>query len=446
MSKLARACAVVVAVATSLAGGIAAAQIQSGVARKAASPAVALGVPAVNANASQRSSSNATAGSGSSLNFASGQPALRYLPDDLPTAKDPVRREALKDGAKESGASARGATAPGSTSEFAPAPGVLRANMPPVSFADAQRVLKARVLPANVNQGVTAAPKTSKTSATVSTSTSTMASAMKISGDASALGPASIAELARSLRHHPDLIYQYVRNAIEYYPVFGSQKGPLGSVLDNQATAHDQAMLMVELLRASGFEANYVRGIAKLSAAQLAEWWGVSTANACGVLSLLGQAQIPVYEINATSAGSCPGTVAALTDVSFEHIWVKAKINGSWVVFDPSYKPHTFKSGIDLASAAGYNAANHLASAQSGATVAADYVQNIKDARNNLTVHTYDGFDRLARTYYANGSKVCLNEDDSLRQSASAIQPFLQTLDRPPMKPLVTACLGFDDK
>jgi hypothetical protein len=146
MSKLARACAVVVAVATSLAGGIAAAQIQSGVARKAAPPSVALGVPVANANASQRSSSNAAAGAGSSLSFASGQPALRYLPDDLPTAKDPVRREAVKDSAKDAGAAARGAAAPGAagTSEFAPAPGVLRANMPPVSFADAERILKAR--------------------------------------------------------------------------------------------------------------------------------------------------------------------------------------------------------------------------------------------------------------------------------------------------------------
>ena len=235
MSKLARACAVVVAVATSLAGGIAAAQIQSGMARKAAPPSLALGVPAANAksNVGQRSSV-ATAGSGSSLNFASGQPALRYLPDDLPTAKDPVRREAVKDGAKESGASARIAIAPGA-SEFAPAPGVLRANMPPVTFADAQRVLKARVLPANVNQGVTAAPKTSKTS----TSASTTTSAMKISGDGNALGPASIAELARSLRNHPDLIYQYVRNNIEYYPTYALQKGALGAVLDNQATAHD---------------------------------------------------------------------------------------------------------------------------------------------------------------------------------------------------------------
>ena len=64
MSKLARACAVVVAVATSLAAGIAAAQIQSGVARKAAPPSVALGVPAAHAkpNVSLRSSSSATAG------------------------------------------------------------------------------------------------------------------------------------------------------------------------------------------------------------------------------------------------------------------------------------------------------------------------------------------------------------------------------------------------
>ncbi|HJS03782.1 MAG TPA: hypothetical protein VJ832_09905 [Variovorax sp.] len=129
-----------VCVAALAVGGIAAAQIQSGVARKATPPSVALGVPAANAkaNASQRSSSLATAGSGSSLSFTSGQPALRYLPDDLPNAKDPVRREAVKDGAKDAGASARGAapTVAGGAGEFAPAPGVLRANMPPVSFAD----------------------------------------------------------------------------------------------------------------------------------------------------------------------------------------------------------------------------------------------------------------------------------------------------------------------
>ncbi|WP_332307381.1 transglutaminase domain-containing protein, partial [Variovorax sp. WDL1] len=197
-----------------------------------------------------------------------------------------------------------------------------------------------------------------------------------------------------------------------------------GAVLDNQATAHDQATLMVELLRASGLEANYVRGIARLSAAQLAEWWGVSTANACGVLSLLGQAQIPVYAINATTAGSCPGTVAALTDVSIEHVWVKTRINGSWYVFDPSYKPHTFKSGIDLASASttGYDAATYLSSAQSGATVTADYVQNLNrtNIRNNLATYAT----KLASHLRANKPAATL--DDVL--GGKTIVPFYGAL------------------
>ncbi|WP_345539431.1 hypothetical protein, partial [Variovorax defluvii] len=171
MPKLARACAVVVAVATSLAGGIAAAQIQSGNARKTAAPSIALGVPAAAANAnsnattkthlSQRSSSSTATRSGSPVTFTSGQPALQYQPADLPSTKDPVRREAVKEGAKDVGITTRGTSTTGSaaasTGEFAPAPGVLRANMAPVTFAEAERVLSSRTLPANVNQGTTAA-------------------------------------------------------------------------------------------------------------------------------------------------------------------------------------------------------------------------------------------------------------------------------------------------
>jgi hypothetical protein len=77
MSKLARACAVAVAVATSLAGGIAAAQIQGGVARKAAPPAVALGVPVAKANVGQRSSASV-----GSLEAKSA--ALWLIPEETP--------------------------------------------------------------------------------------------------------------------------------------------------------------------------------------------------------------------------------------------------------------------------------------------------------------------------------------------------------------------------
>ncbi len=56
-------------------------------------------------------------------------------------------------------------------------------------------------------------------------------------------GPASIAELARSLKNDPDLIFQYVYNNIEYYPVFGEQKGALGTIIDGSGTDFDQAVL-----------------------------------------------------------------------------------------------------------------------------------------------------------------------------------------------------------
>jgi YD repeat-containing protein len=195
-------------------------------------------------------------------------------------------------------------------------------------------------------------------------------------------GPASVEELARALRYHPDLIYQYVRNNIEIEPVRGIHKGALGTILDNVGSASDQAQLMVSLLRASGYDARFVRGVIKLSAQQLADWYGVPTDNACAVVGLLGQGQIPIYSINATQAGNCPGLNASLTDVSIEHLWVKVNIGGTWYQFDPSYKPHVVKSGVDLGVAAGYSAASFLSTATSGATVTPDQVRGLN--RNGI--------------------------------------------------------------
>ncbi|MCM3513616.1 transglutaminase-like domain-containing protein, partial [Carnobacterium inhibens] len=94
-------------------------------------------------------------------------------------------------------------------------------------------------------------------------------------------GPASIAELARALNYNPDVIYQYVRNNVEVYPVYGTQKGSFGAVLDNQGTVYDQAMLMVDLLRASGYTASFTTGVIKYTAAQFNTLYGVDTSNVC---------------------------------------------------------------------------------------------------------------------------------------------------------------------
>jgi RHS repeat-associated protein len=214
-------------------------------------------------------------------------------------------------------------------------------------------------------------------------------SATRVSGDAAAAGPGSIPELARALKNDPDRIYEYVRNNIEYYPVWGGQKGALGAILDNQGTDFDQAQLMVSLLRQAGYTASFVKGRINLTAAQVHDWLGIDTSKVCAVINLFGQGQVPIAGVTASAAGSCPGSTASLVSIKLDHVWVKATIGGTNYYFDPSFKPHTIKPAVDLAVATGYNAATYLTSAKTGATVTADYVQNLNrtNIRNNLTTY-----------------------------------------------------------
>lgn len=255
-------------------------------------------------------------------------------------------------------------------------PGYSRAIMAPVTSDESDKVVMGRK-PGHLNVNV---PRRSADS-------TAPIRAQRVSGDAAATGPASIPELARALRNDPDLIYEYVRNNIEYVPTWGILKGDFGTLLDNQGTAFDQAALMVALLRQSGYTASFVKGRLSLTAAQIRDWVGVDTTNVCSVLNLFGGAQIPISSIVATAAGSCPGSTAALYSMKVDHVWVKVNINGTNYFFDPSYKPHTRKTGINLASATGYSAAGFMSSATSGATITADYVQGINraNARSNLT-------------------------------------------------------------
>lgn len=256
-------------------------------------------------------------------------------------------------------------------------PGVNRVILAPVSSEESEQAIHARALPKDLNQGA-ADPEPARTM-----------SAMRVSGDTAPTGPASITELARALKNDPDLIYEYVRNNIAYYPTWGIQKGAIGALLDNQGTAFDQATLMVQLLRAAGFTANHVKGRINLTAAQVQDWYGIDTSKVCAVLNLFGNAQIPIASVTATAAGSCPGSTAALHSMKFDHVWVKVNIGGTNYYFDPSFKSHVHKSGINLATASGYNASTYLTSAKSGATQTADYIQGINrtNIRNNLTTY-----------------------------------------------------------
>ncbi len=156
--------------------------------------------------------------------------------------------------------------------------------------------------------------------------------------------PPEIVELARALKNDPDLIYEYVRNNIKVNFQYGLQKGALGALIDRSGTSFDQAQLMVELLRQSGIAVNYKVGTIVLNAQQFLDWSGFSDAKAaCQFLSSGG---MPAA-INGTSDASCNYT-GAISSVEVGHVWVEATIAGQTHLFDPSYKTHTLKAGLNL--------------------------------------------------------------------------------------------------
>ncbi|RYF76364.1 MAG: transglutaminase domain-containing protein [Comamonadaceae bacterium] len=276
--------------------------------------------------------------------------------------------------------------------EFGPVPGASRVVMPMATSEEAAKALRSRVMPSNLNQGITSTgPNASATTTTFSTGpklASAQPAAMRVGIDSAPAGPASVSELARSLRNNVDLIYEHVNNNVAYYPDWGAKKGALGTILDNQGNAFDQSALMVALVRAAGYEARFVHGVVRLTPQDVSAWYGIPTSNACGIGAVLAQGQIPVYSLVGTaSATSCPNASIGLAEVDVEHVWVKVNIGGTWYSFDPAFKRHTAKAGIDLAAATGYNQASYLSAAKSGATVSADFVQNLHRAniRNNLT-------------------------------------------------------------
>jgi RHS repeat-associated protein len=262
--------------------------------------------------------------------------------------------------------------------EFAPGPTIERVVMPATSYQDAERIFASR--PAAQSSSLIQQSSTSGTTTTLS--------AQRVAGDMAPSGPASVAELARALKNDPDLIYEYVRNNIEYVPVWGLQKGPLGTILDNQGTSADQAALMVELLRAAGYSsAQYAFGFINLTPQQVHDWWGIDTSDVCNVSRYLGLTQRIYGSIQGTQTGSCLGQSGALVSLTVKHVWVTVNIGGTTYHYDPSFKLHNFQIGIDLAAASGYNATAYLNNALSGATVTPHYVQGINRTalRNDLT-------------------------------------------------------------
>jgi RHS repeat-associated protein len=202
--------------------------------------------------------------------------------------------------------------------------------------------------------------------------------------------PDEVRELARALRNDVDLIYDYVRNNVEVEWAYGLRKGAMGALIDRSGTPFDQAHLMVELLRESGYSASYRVGTIQLSGTQFSAWTGLQSATAA--CQLLSSGGIPAI-INSSTSATCAYGTANVSTITVGHVWVAVVIGGTTYVFDPSYKTHAFLAGINLATTAGLTTGTPLSNATNGMTSGTNsgvsFVRNLNTETLTASLQTY---------------------------------------------------------
>ncbi len=153
---------------------------------------------------------------------------------------------------------------------------------------------------------------------------------------------------AMALKCDPDLIFEYVYNNIEFEPIYGSHKGPLGTLLDRRGSDADPAILLNALLDAAGYPAGttgFANSSIRLTGAQLSNWLNViNEASAIG--DLLNGGGIP-YTMTTNQDGSV-NYIDIIHFVSYRWLWVWSGSSWQWTTayFDPSYKQHNFVGGL----------------------------------------------------------------------------------------------------
>ncbi|WP_340643885.1 RHS repeat-associated core domain-containing protein [Phenylobacterium sp.] len=202
--------------------------------------------------------------------------------------------------------------------------------------------------------------------------------------------PNEIKELVRALKGDPDLIYEHVRNNTEMVWTYGLSKGALGVIVDRSGAAFDQAHLMVELLREAGFTASYKVGTITLTGTQFSDWSGITSATAA--CQLLSSGGIPAV-INGSTTANCAYGSATVSSIEVGHVWVATTIASVEYVFDPAYKPHTFKAGLNLTTAAGMTTGEALTQASTsttdGTASGVSYTQYVNASALNTKLTAY---------------------------------------------------------
>lgn len=179
-----------------------------------------------------------------------------------------------------------------------------------------------------------------------------------------------LAAIAEALENDPRRIFEFVANEIEYVPYYGALKGAHLAFVEKAGNDFDQAALLVELLRAAGFVANYRFGEATIDYGdpvelqKAADWLGVESDVGL-VISTFTNGGIPWLN-------PLPGIVLV------ERVWVEVTIDAAIVSLDPAFQRTLSSPPVDLDLATGFGEAAILSAA--GGTATTDWVQNLDAA------------------------------------------------------------------
>ncbi len=154
-----------------------------------------------------------------------------------------------------------------------------------------------------------------------------------------------------SLRGSPAKIANWVRNHIEFVPIWGVLQSSVTCLENRKGTAMDIASLTIALLRASGIRARYQAGTVRLPIAEAKNWLG-NFESAIAASSLLQSGGIPAaVQVDGN------GQPVALR---FEHVWVRAFVDyipyqgvchvkgDTWIDIDTAIKRYSYFKLPDL--------------------------------------------------------------------------------------------------
>jgi len=193
--------------------------------------------------------------------------------------------------------------------------------------------------------------------------------------------PAPIVALVSALKCDPDLIFEYVYNNIEYEPLYGSNKGALGTLLDRRGDDADQAILLVTLWNVAGYsQTGYFNEGLIFTGTQISNWLGVPN-DAIEIQNLLFDGGVPYQNVVTNPDGT-------LQSITVNHFVAALQLGGTWYYFDPSYKVHNLSNGIaSLSTALGYNRSQFLANA--GGTIGSYSIASVNRGDIRADLGTY---------------------------------------------------------